>query len=220
MHTALPMTHRAAVAPTAARATGDRLIVLGLLLLAGAIAAAMTVLWQYKNAAGAQADAPPSWPPETELTREAGVPTLVMFAHPMCPCTRASLAELRMLMSEFKGRVSAHVVFALPPGVADGWEKTDLWSSAASIPGVQVHRDAAEREAHRFSAKTSGHIVFYGTDGRLLFQGGITAARGHVGDNAGRARLTSLLRAQSSERAGSDVYGCALDSPSPPAVSP
>ena len=43
-------------------------------------------------------------------------------------------------------------------------------------------------------SKTSGQVVVYDAKGALLFSGGITAARGHMGDNAGRDRITALLR--------------------------
>jgi hypothetical protein len=49
-------------------------------------------------------------------------PTLVLFAHPHCPCTRASLHELDGLLAQTQNRVSAIVVFTIPDGVPAGWE--------------------------------------------------------------------------------------------------
>jgi hypothetical protein len=105
-----------------------------------------------------------------------------------------------------------------PEGVPGGWERTDLWKTAAAIPSVRVVRDAGGAEAVRFGALTSGECVLFAADGRRLFHGGITAARGHEGDNAGQDRLMDLLRAGTaavempsvSGAASTPVYGCPL----------
>lgn len=191
----------------------DKWIVTGLCVLFIGLVVAMGGLWKYKNAPGEQSDAPARWPAESRIERDPGLPTLVMFAHPMCPCTRASLSELRAIMSEFQGRVAAHVLFAMPDGVSPAWSAEDSWAAAASIPGVRVQRDEGEREAVLFGAKTSGHVVLYVDAGDLLFRGGITSSRGHVGDNPGRARLTAILRQPSTKRADSPVFGCPLEEP-------
>ena len=54
-------------------------------------------------------------------------------------------------------------------------------------------RDDDGAEARRFGAETSGQTLLYDEHGALLFSGGITGARGHAGDNAGRASLVALL---------------------------
>jgi hypothetical protein len=105
------------------------------------------------------------------------------------------------------------VLFVKPPGFADEWEKTDLWSSAAAIPGVEVVRDEGGFEALRFRAATSGQATLYDRGGRLLFSGGITGARGHAGDNAGRAAIVSLLAADGVGLRETPVYGCPLFAP-------
>jgi hypothetical protein len=96
--------------------------------------------------------------------------TLVLFAHPHCPCTRASLHELDGLLAETQNRVSVTVVFTIPDGVPADWEQGDLWNSATRIPGVRVIRDQGGGEAHQFDVEGSGHAP----SGKLLFSGGIT----------------------------------------------
>ena len=96
-------------------------------------------------------------------------------------------------MTQVQGRVRAQVLFVKPNNFPKEWEKTDLWSSAAMIPGVETMVDSEGVEAHRFGSQTSGQVMLYGADGRLLFSGGITVARGHVGDNAGRNAIVSLI---------------------------
>jgi hypothetical protein len=81
------------------------------------------------------------FPRSSALKLVSDKPTLVLFAHPHCPCTRASLHELDGLLAQAQNRVSAIVVFTIPDGVPAGWEKGDLWNEAATIPGLRVIRD-------------------------------------------------------------------------------
>jgi hypothetical protein len=168
------------------------------------------VLWNYESTPGVAAAAPARWPAGSRIKPAADRATLVMLAHPQCPCTRASIGELARLMTQAQGRVTAYVLFVKPPGFSDGWEQTDLWASAAAIPGVTVVRDDDGVEAGRFGAATSGQTVLYDAAGGLIFSGGITAARGHAGDNAGRAAIVSLLVNNESEQKETPVYGCPL----------
>lgn len=168
------------------------------------------LLWDYENTPGAASAAPERWPAASRLRRSADGATLVLLAHPHCPCTRASIGELARLMAQAEGRATAYVLFVKPRGFAVEWEKTDLWSSAAAIPGVSVVRDDEGVEARRFSAATSGQVTLYGRDGDLLFSGGITGARGHAGDNEGRASIVSLLTTDEAARSETPVFGCPL----------
>jgi hypothetical protein len=52
--------------------------------------------------------------------------------------------------------------------------------------------------------------LLYDTAGRLLFSGGITAARGHSGDNAGREAIVALLAGAPTDRTQTPVFGCKL----------
>jgi hypothetical protein len=113
-------------------------------------------------------------------------------------------------MTQAQGRVTAYVLFVRPPGFSEGWEQTDLWASAAAIPGVTALRDDGGVEAGRFHAATSGQTALYDAAGNLLFSGGITGARGHAGDNAGRAAVVSLLTTGEAERRDAPVFGCPL----------
>ena len=73
--------------------------------------------------------------------------------------------------------------------------------------------DVEKYEARLFEARTSGHVVLYDAGGRLLFSGGITRARGHVGDNYGRQQVSSLLRNHTVRVADGPVFGCPLEDP-------
>jgi hypothetical protein len=167
-------------------------------------------LKNYESRPGNNAAAPERWPAGSRLRRAGDRATLIMLAHPRCPCTRASIGELSRLMTQAKGRVTAFVLFVKPTDVADSWEQTDLLTSAAAIPGVTVMSDDAGVEAERFHAATSGQTVLYDAEGRLLFSGGITSARGHAGDNAGRTQIVSLVTAGDTGQKQTPVFGCPL----------
>jgi hypothetical protein len=170
----------------------------------------LSVLSGYENTPGVAAKPLASWPADSQIQRATGRPTLVMLVHPHCPCSRASIGELALLMAQSQGRLAAYVLFLKPAGFSDDWEKTDLWQSAAGIPGVQPIVDNDGMEARRFHATTSGQTVLYDAEGRLLFSGGITLARGHAGDNAGRSAIVSLVNAKVAEQTETPVFGCPL----------
>ena len=172
-----------------------------------------TGVWQlmaYENTPGTGASAPRRWPAQSRLMPADNRPTLVLLAHPQCPCTRASMAELAEILARAERRPKTYVLFLRPSGFADGWEKTDLWRSAAALPDVTLVRDDGGEEARRFGAETSGQTLLYDTRGVLVFSGGITGARGHVGDNAGQAALVDLLSRGGSDHPDTTVFGCPL----------
>ena len=175
----------------------------------------LVVLLRYENRAGVAATPPDRWPTASQLGPPSGRPTLVMLAHPACPCSRASIEELDRLMARVQGLVTAHVLFVKPRNFPQGWEETDLWRHAASIPGVRVTADEDGVEANLFGAATSGQVVLYDANGALLFSGGITASRGHAGDSPGRQAIIELLTGTGVRPgAHSAVFGCSLHDPS------
>lgn len=170
----------------------------------------MRLLANYENKAGRVGVVPTSFPRESALTLAKDRPTLVMLAHPRCPCTRASIGELARIMGQLEGKVKAYVLFTAPPGAGADWNDTGLWHSAEEIPEVIPVGDGAGREARRFGAETSGHTLLFAADGHLLFNGGITQSRGHAGDNAGESAIVSLVKTGRADRAHAPVFGCAM----------
>lgn len=113
-------------------------------------------------------------------------------------------------MTHCSGRVETRVLFFKPAGFPVDWEKTDLWFSAAEIPGVEVVSDENGSEAMKFRAITSGYSLLYNPSGQLLFGGGITGSRGHSGDNAGRSAVESLLMGDMPSQKQTFTFGCPL----------
>jgi len=73
---------------------------------------------------------------------------------------------------------------------------------------IMVDRDGVE--AKRFHGYTSGQTLVYDANGRLLYNGGLTAARGHEGDNAGRRAVIALLNGEARGPLVHNVFGCLL----------
>jgi len=177
-----------------------------------AVVAGFLALWMYKLKPGPEAEtAPRSWPLQSGIRRSAGRATLVLFAHPRCACTRATLSELARLMARFHDRLDAHVLFSATGSEEPELARTDLWSSAGRIPGVSVAADPSGVEARRFGAETSGAAVLYDAAGTLAFQGGITSARGHEGDSFGQQRIAAVLTGGTPDRTDAPVFGCGLN---------
>jgi hypothetical protein len=150
------------------------------------------------------------WPVGTSVEIDKNNPTLVVFLHPHCPCSRASLAELQKLVTDCPEPFALQLVMVVPPEAAQTWQRSDLLTTAGRIPQARVWLDYKGAEAARFHASTSGETRCYSKDGRLLFQGGITASRGHEGGNVNVERLRAALMGQSSELQTAPVYGCPL----------
>ncbi len=172
--------------------------------------AGLWVLWAYENRPGVAAVSPGTWPTATRLVRASDRPTLVLMAHPQCSCTAATLGELGEALARAVTRPKTFVVFLRPSGFREGWEQTQLWRTAAALPDTTVLRDDDGAEAERFGAATSGQALLYDAGGTLRFSGGLTGARGHAGDNAGRATLLALLNGERTEGSATPVFGCPL----------
>jgi hypothetical protein len=110
--------------------------------------------------------------------------------------------------------VDSSVFFFRPRAQPPEWTRTDLWETAKAIPGVQVFEDPDSSVAQRFGVFTSGQTLLYDSAGRLRFKGGITAFRGHSGDNLGRSTITALLHGDALPATAfpmtTPVFGCSL----------
>ena len=184
-------------------------IVLSLLWLLTAVVGTWATL-RYQITAGRSGPPPEQWSQDMEIPLSKNGGTLLMFAHPKCPCTRSSISELNRLLARTPQRIAAHVFFLKPSEFGIEGARTDLWHSAAAIPGVTVHEDVDGKLARRFGAETSGYVVLYNAQGQLQFHGGITAGRGHVGDNAGVDEILKLSAEAGEASQQSPVYGCPL----------
>lgn len=173
-------------------------------------------LQNYSTAQSPAAAPPENWPESSALVKDRNRLTVVMLAHPQCPCTRASLGELAIAAAQAAGRLDIHVVFLESPAFE---LESDLWRSARAIPGANVIGDPDGVEIRKFGVNASGHTLAYDAAGRLVFSGGVVSARGHAGANRGREAIVELARHGRSSVTTSPVFGCALQGREPLAAA-
>ena len=172
----------------------------------------MLLLIDYSSAPGTTNFNSDSWPNNSEISRGVRVPTLIMFLHPRCPCSRASLNELARLLADRHGTVAIRTVFFCPDGESEAWAQTGHWDLAARLSDDQPIVDLQGREAGRFGASTSGYVCLFSQTGKRLFGGGITSGRGHEGENLGSQAVQQLLDGTNTEPVSYPVYGCPIQS--------
>lgn len=173
----------------------------------------MGVLWVYSNRAGTAGVGPASEPPAA-VNLDSEKLTLVVYAHPRCPCTTATVSQIERLLGWSDGGFAVRFVFYEPQGADDDWRLTALRRRAAAVPGAESIADPDGRIAAAAGATTSGTAALYGPDGSVLFFGGLTPSRGHEGESVGLAAVRSILGgppATAGADAGSaDVFGCSI----------
>lgn len=187
--------------------------VIGLLWLVLILLGTRTLL-NYEGTPGTPGTPPSQWPAKSHIVRPNNKFTLVILAHPNCPCTRASLAELEIVMAHTQGNLAAFILFSKPTASAAEVRESDLWRKAAIIPGVSVLYDNGGAEAEQFGGQVSGQTMLYDLEGRLVFSGGITSGRGHQGDNEGADAVVGRVYGSAGVPAHTPVFGCALHDPS------
>lgn len=186
------------------------LFVLCLLLWIIGLGWGYQTLFAYETTPGVTGGVKSNWPAGTALKPVSGKATLIMFAHPYCPCTRASMQELSKLVMRLRKPVKLYVVFFKGTSFK---EQGDLIKSAASIPGAQVVIDKDGLESKRFNATVSGQTLVYDPQGQILYNGGITVSRGSVGENAGSDKVVAVVNGKDDKFAKGLAYGCSLLNP-------
>ena len=187
--------------------------VVAVVLWSAAVVAGIHRIWSYESTPGEQQPVPARWPGSSLVSVDSERATLMMFVHPLCTCTRASLVELREALDATNRSPSVWIVLLSPQGIVKDWSEY-IAAIAQRVPEAKVVTDVDGKTADRFGASTSGHVVVYDRGGELMFSGGITEGRGHVGDNASRRDLIAALRG--GERTHDHpIFGCGLDDPEP-----
>lgn len=190
-------------------------LVLGLVWTA-AVLYGLVLLWEFNLKAGPEVATEARWPVGSELAGPEGNPKLVVFLHPQCPCSRATVDELAVVLARVDRKLDVDAVFV--SGSGDRIEESGLWNQVRALPGVQARVDVNDREAGLFSAATSGDAFLYDGKGVLKYRGGLTPARGHQGDSFGVDAVVGIVNEGGGEKlVTGPVYGCALSSVESPA---
>jgi hypothetical protein len=157
-----------------------------------------------------------SWPEDSQLPRRAGNPSIIVFLHPKCPCSPATLTELERVftLATVEGRQTQVLIVPVTPPNADAsWTDTDVVRRAAELADAEVWFDRGGLEAARFGAHDSGTILYFDAAGRRRFSGGITIARGQEGISASGAALAKIMSQQLDAAPASPAFGCRLFQP-------
>lgn len=152
------------------------------------------------------------WPAESSLRLVTDRPTLLVFLHPHCPCSRASLEGLAKLLVNSPD-LAVTIICLTNTDAGPDWHRTSLWQTAARLPGVELVEDHDGLEAAHFGADVSGRALLYSVKGRLLFEGGLTPARGHAGENLGSRAITQWIATGHLQATTGPAFGCELFTP-------
>lgn len=174
------------------------------------VGAGLLALSAYATSPGDPGARSGRWPADSPIARHCDRPTMLLFLHPRCPCSRASVAELERIVATAGDRVAAHVIVFKPTGAPASWVRTGVWAHASAIPGIEIWTDEGGFVARRFGAATSGQVLLYDAAGRLTFQGGITVSRAHQGESLGGAAVSRLIVSEANAITCSPVFGCPL----------
>lgn len=184
------------------------MIAAGVTLWALLVTAGLAAVAAHQILPGQAGEGPASWPSLAGFANDVRKPTLVMLAHPGCPCTLASLRELERIQGETSVGLTAHILFLEIPGAPN--EDSATIRLARSLPGVVVHTGMAPRTARIWGAHTSGQVFLYDRTGVLRFSGGITPSRAHEGLNVGHSAVESFVRTGHLQTERAPVFGCSL----------
>jgi hypothetical protein len=175
-----------------------------------AVSTGLLTLVAHTNAPGETAAVRREVPAESKIGFSADRFTLVMFVHPHCPCSMASMRELARVRSRHPEAADIQVWFYRPAGEGNDWVQTSLWDLARQTAAREPLIDDEGRVAASLGARTSGHALLFDDDRQLLYSGGITSSRGHEGDSVNVQSLERLLRRESAQFVQYPVFGCPI----------
>ncbi len=152
------------------------------------------------------------WPQKSKIAVSQDKPTLVIFFHPKCVCSKASFDELSLLLKEVHAPLSVKLVFIRYHNKTEDWHKTDLYQRASAVKGSEVLNDMDGLSAKLLGASTSGIAFLINHERKIVFQGGLTPARGNMGRTPASAFIINWVntKAKTVTPFLSKVFGCEL----------
>jgi hypothetical protein len=164
-----------------------------------AVLSGLVAVWRYEQSPGGRVDTPAEWPQASRVKLDSDRFTLLMFLHPRCDCSRASLRQLESILSDIPNQISAHVLFYKPLEESFAWAQTDIWRTAAVMRGVQLVIDNESFESETFGIVTAGQVVLYDPAVKLHFSGVIAAACCKNSPHLEVPNLAQIIRSLSSQ---------------------
>jgi hypothetical protein len=170
------------------------------------------VLYEYELTPSPLANTKRVFPQVSNVQLAHGRQNIVMFLHPGCPCSEATVDEFHELMREGEKDSVGTVVLYMPPEKEAEWSLAPIIQSVKRIRNVTIEYDTDGSQAETFGVTTSGHVLIYDGRGVLQFTGGITGSRGHTGDNHYFDLAKQCILARRAKYTTTPVFGCALRS--------
>lgn len=152
------------------------------------------------------------WPVDSTIVCLTDRPTLALFLHPKCPCSRATVGELERLpvLVPSDALPDICVVAAAPRSTGDQWRESPFLDRVARLPNARIVRDPGGVETALFGVRVSGTVLLFDPAGNRLYAGGVTMARGHAGDNVGLQAVTDLLIDSDADVSSIPPLGCVM----------
>ena len=166
--------------------------------------------WTYEMTPGGSGQTPGQFPAKTELKLPGDKSSLLVFMHPKCPCSQATLEKLQELKEKVQDKLDVQVVMYYPKEKGPAFIEDSLAKGTRKL-GYAVIPDEEGTEAKRFGAQTSGHAFMFSSDKKLLFSGGLTSARGHAGPSAASENILAILSASDPSLRSAETFGCCID---------
>lgn len=164
----------------------------------------------YSGTPGISSPSVDHWPTHSLLALSSTRDTIVIAIHPQCPCSNASVEELRNAVARSGEHPLIYALIYQPNNEPADWAETPVVRAAQAIPGSHIFIDRTGSEMERFHARVSGDVFLYDVEGRIRFKGGVTSSRGNVGESGGGVALTALLRHENLPVTHTPVFGCSL----------
>jgi len=190
--------------------TGNSLMRLGFLLWLAICLFGFAALARYSGTPGSPGSATAHWPTKSIIRCEPDRFHLVVFMHPLCPCSSATLNSIERIRVASPRELEITVALSSEKQLLEAPESHSRRGKIKQIPAVSLIEDVDGIEASFFGARTSGAAFLYGPRKNLLFSGGLTPARGHCGDCDGLAAVADALRNSEAVFVSTPVFGCEL----------
>jgi hypothetical protein len=161
----------------------------------------MGSFWVYESTPGTASAIAAVAPQDSSIRLANDRQTLVVFVHPKCVCTNATLLELSRILQQIDLTAQPKCIFVLrqPAESRSAWMNTPIEQLCRAIPEATVLHDFDGVEARRFGVTTSGTCILYTSNGQRIFCGGITASRGHQGPACGQDLLLQRMTASAAD---------------------
>ncbi|WP_158265638.1 hypothetical protein [Blastopirellula marina] len=173
----------------------------------------------YQHKPGQSSETAAHWPTTTHLPLDPARCNLLVFLHPRCACSLASLNELARIQARCQDRLAIQILMYHPAGADADWFDSPIVDLAKQIPGAKRVLDQDGLEATRFGATTSGQVILFAPNGERVFTGGITHSRAHEGDNLGRQTVENYVCRGEISVDHTKPFGCPLLALEPKAPS-